>query len=330
MKLLRNVAFAAIVALLLCVSLSGITVAADVSAVLRAGGGASGGAGFIMLTGMNTVVKKTYPKINMTVVPGGWVGNIERVNSGELDLASTSNTLCAMAEKNEAPLDKGYPNVRALMNVQDEMYYFMVVTKDFPADSVEEMIAKKVPVRLCTLSKGSVTEMQHRLALAAAGISWDDISSWGGKVNFVNWGDAVSLIKDGHADMICAAAVGKAGWLMELCTVREMKVLKWGDTLLNKVNERTGSLTKTMPASLYQGVDYALDCPATSGQIIANANLPDEVAYAIVNSMANGVKEYRVQHAALESFTAEGMASNIYLPLHPGALKFYQERGYIK
>ena len=124
--------------------------------------------------------------------------------------------------------------------------------------------------------------------------------------------------------------VGKAGWLMELCTVREMKVLKWGDTLVEKVNKRSGTFTSTMPASLYQGIDYAVQCPTSSGEIIINANVPNEVAYAIVKAMANGVKDYREQHAALVTFTAEGMASNIPLSLHPGALKFYQERGYIK
>ena len=299
-------------------------------AIMRAGGGAVGGAGFVMLTGLSKVVKGVHPKIDMTVVPGGWVGNLVRVNSGELDIASTSNTLCAMAEKGEPPMDKDYSKVRALMNVQDEMYYFMVARADLPVDSVDELIEKKFPVRLCTLSKGSITEMEFRLALKSRGLSWDDIKSWGGEVNFVRWGDAVSLIKDGHADMICAAAVGKAGWLMELTTVRDMKVLKWGDDLLEKVNQSSGTLTRVMKAGIYRGVDYDVKCPCSSGEIIINAGVPDEVAYAIVEAMAGNVKEYQDHHAALRTFTAEGMARNISLPIHPGALKFYQKVGYSK
>ena len=196
------------VLILMLVTFSAIpaaTAGSEVSAVLRAGGGAVGGAGFVMLTGVSKIVGDAYPKVSITVVPGGWVGNISRVNSGELDLASTSNTLCGLAENGIAPLNKPIPNVRALFGVQDTMYYFMYARKDFPADTVEELIAKKMPARICTLAAGSVTEMQFKNALAARNVTWDDIKQWGGKVNFVTWGDAVSLIKDGHADLICAA-----------------------------------------------------------------------------------------------------------------------------
>lgn len=309
---------------------AGSTLASDISAVLRGGGGAVGGAGFVMLTGLSKIVSTAYPRISITVVPGGWVGNIARVDSGELDLASTSNTLCRMAENSEPPLDKPVPNVRALFNVQDTMYYFMYARKDFPADSVDELIEKKLPVRLCTLSPGSITEMQFRSALEAGGVSWEDIKSWGGKINFVEWADAVSLIKDGHADVIAAAALGKAGWAMELATVREMKILKWSPELLQEINKRTGTTTATMPSGLYQGIDYSVDCPVSSGQIIVNAKVSNEVAYAMVKAMAENAEEYRNHHAAFNTFSAAGMAEGVYLPLHEGAIKYYKEKGYLK
>lgn len=325
----RTVLALTLVAALMCLGATA-SGAAGVSAVMRAGGGAVGGAGFVMLTGVSKIVGTAYPKISITVVPGGWVGNIARVNSGELDMASTANTLCGLAEKGEKPLNKPVPNVRALFNVQDTMYYFMFARKDFPANSVEEIIKKKMPVRVCTLSPGSVTEMQFKNALAVRGVSWNDIKKWGGKVNFVKWGDAVNLVKDNHADLICAAALGKAGWAMELATVRDMKVLKWSPELLKAINERTGTRTAKMPGGLYKGIDYTADCPASSGEIIINAKVPDKVAYAIVKSMAEGEKTYRGHHAAFKSFSAKGMAKGLFLPIHPGALKYYKEKNYLK
>lgn len=301
----------------------------EVKATLKGGGGAVGGVGFVMLTGVNKVVSAAYPKINMTVVPGGWVGNITRVNTGELDLASTANTLCTMAEKGVAPLDKPFPDVRALFGIQDHMFYFMFARKDFPMNSVGELVAKKYPVRVCTLSKGSVTEMTFRTALGYKNVTWDDIKNWGGKVNFVRWGDAVSLVKDGHADLICAAGIKKIGWAMELSTVRDMKVLKWEPGFLDHAHKQLGTVTRTMKGGLYRGIDYAVDCPSSSGEIIINSKIPDAVAYAIVKAMAEGVEDYRNHHAAFSSFSAEGMPKNIGLPLHPGALKYYKEKGYL-
>jgi TRAP transporter TAXI family solute receptor len=319
-----------ILVIALLITFSGSAGAADVRAVLKAGGGAPGGAGFAMLTGMSKVVGKSYPKISITVVPGGWVGNVTRVNVGELQIASTANTLCQLAENKVDPMNKDFSNVRALFSVQDDMYYFMYARKDFPVDSVGELIKQKIPVRVCTLSPGSITELTFRTALGSQGITWDIIKSWGGKVNFVKWPDAVSLVKDGHADLICAAALGKAGWAMELATVRDMKVLKWEKSLLNAINRKLGTSTKRMPGGLYKGIDYAVDCPSSSGEIIANAGVSDEVAYALVKGMADNARAYQDHHAAFRNFKPEGMTKNIFLPLHPGALKYYKEMGYIK
>lgn len=317
-----------VIALLIGTTIS-TTEAKDVSAVLRGGGGAVGGAGYVMLTGVAKIVNNVYPKVSITVVPGGWVGNISRVNIKELDLASTSNTLCQLAENQEKPFEDPLPNVRSLFNVQDTMFYFMFAAKDFPADTVEEIIEKKMPARICTLSPGSVTEMQFNSALASQGVSWEDIKAWGGKVNFVTWGDAVNLVKDDHADIICAAALGKAGWAMELATSRDMKVLEWSPELLEAINKRTGTQTVVMPGGLYEGIEYERKCPASSGEIIINADVPNDVVYAIVKAMAEKEKEYSEHHAAFKSFKAEGMAKGMYLPLHPGAEKYYQEMGYL-
>jgi uncharacterized protein len=210
------------------------------------------------------------------------------------------------------------------------MYYFMYARKDFPAESVDELIAKKIPARMCTLSPGSIAELEFRHAFATRGVTWDGIKAWGGKINFVTWGDAVSLVKDGHADIILTPAMAKTGWVMELASVRDMKVLKWSPEILEAVNKKTGTSTVTMPGGLYKGIDYPVDCPASSGEIIINAGVSDDVAYAIVKAMAEGEKDYRNFHQAFSGFTAKGMLDNIFLPLHPGAEKLYKERGYLR
>jgi TRAP-type uncharacterized transport system substrate-binding protein len=117
---------------------------------------------------------------------------------------------------------------------------------------------------------------------------------------------------------------------MELATVRDMKVLKWETSLLDAINQKLGTSTKRMPGGLYKGIDYAVDCPSSSGEIIANAGVSDQVAYALVKGMADNARAYQDHHAAFRNFKPEGMTKNIFLPLHPGALKYYKEMGYIK
>ena len=299
---------------------------AKVTDVLKGGGGAVGGIGFMVLTGMSKVVKDVYPKLDITVVPGGWVGNLYRVQSGELDIGSTTTAMCALAEAKTDPFEKPVPDVKALYCTQDKLYYFLIVKKEAPFDSLREMFEKKPPVRLCTLNKGTTTELMWRNVFASQGVAWEDLSKWGGKVNFVAWADAVNLIKDGHADGILAVGTQQMGPMMELSHARDMKIAKWDQELLDGLHKRFGFGTGTIPANTYPKITEAVVCPTDSGEIIVRSSVSDTTVEAILTALADNAKQYASYHAALADFTAEGMAASLKLPLHPTAEKFYKSR----
>lgn len=297
-----------------------------VSAVLKAGGGAVGGIGYMVMTGMSKVVKGAYPKIDITVVPGGWVGNLFRTNTGELDIASTTTAMCALAEAKRAPFDKPLPKVKALYSTQDKLYYFAIVRKELPVNSLGELFQKKPSVRLCIIQKGTTTELMWRNVFESQGVKWEDISKWGGKMNFVAWGDGVNLVKDGHADGILAVGVKQIGWAMDLTNAREMKILKWEPKFLDLMNQKFGFGRGEIPGKTYPGIDEDTLCPTDSGEVIVNAGLSDDVVEAVLTALADNAQAYSTHHKALANFTTAGMAKTLKLPLHPAALKFYKGR----
>jgi len=280
----------------------------------------------MVMTGMSKVVRGVYPKIDITVVPGGWVGNLFRVNSGEMDIGSTTTAMCSLAAAKRAPFDKPLPNIRSLYSTQDRLYYFAIVRKDLPVDSLRELFEKKPAIRLCTIQKGTTTELMWRNVFTSQGVEWEDVSKWGGKINFVAWGDGVSLVKDGHADGILAVGVQKIGWAMDLVNAREMKILKWDDDLLAMLNKKFGFGQDAIPANTYPGITEAVVCPTDSGSVIVNANVSDTVVEAILTALADKAKEYQGHHKALANFEAAGMTKALQLPLHPAAEKFYKSR----
>lgn len=297
---------------------------AKTSAVLKAGGGAVGGVGFMVMTGMSKVVREVYPKVDVTVVPGGWVGNLFRVNTGEMDIGSTTVAMCSLAADQKAPFDKPLPNVKALYGTQDKLFYFAIVRKDAPVNSLRELFEKKPAITLCTIQKGTTTELMWRNVFESQGVTWEDLEKWGGKMNFVAWGDAVSLVKDGHADGILAVGVKKIGWVMELINSRDMKILKWDKPTLDFLEKQFGFDTDTIPANTYPGIAEDVVCPTDAGEIVINADIPDAVVEAILTALSQKAEEYRQHHSALADFKASGMAKGLKLPLHPAALKFYK------
>ncbi len=316
--------------------LVGNSLAADpdpkkVSAVLKAGGGTVGGVGFVMMTGMSKVVKDAYPRLDISVVPGGWVGNIPRMDKGELDIAHTTVAAASMAKLVTPPFEKPAKNVNSIFATQERLFYAAFVRKDFPADTLEDIFKKKIPAKLCTLALGNLTELMWRQFFLYHKTSWEDVSAkLGGKMNFVAWGDAVNLIKDGHADGILAVGTEKIGWAMELTTSRPMKILKFTATDLDYMSKTFGFGRATIPANTYTGITEDVVCPTDSGMTIINSKIESQVAEAILAALWNGADKYSKYHAALADFKAAGMCKGMPLPLHKAAEKFYKEKGCAK
>ncbi len=313
--------------------LAGVSSAADpdpkkVSAVLKAGGGTVGGVGFVMMTGMSKVVKDAYPRLDISVVPGGWVGNIPRVDKGELDVAHTTIAAASMAKLVKPPFDKPLKKANSIFATQERLFYAAFVRQDFPVDSLEDIFKKKVPARLCTLALGNLTELMWRQFFLYHKTSWEDVSSkLGGKMNFVTWGDAVNLIKDGHADGILAVGTEKIGWALELTASRDMKILKFTETDLNYMSKTFGFGRGTIKANTYSKITEDRICPTDSGMTIANSGLEDTAVEAILAALWNGADKYSKYHAGLANFKAQGMCKGMPLPLHKAAEKFYKAKG---
>lgn len=301
-----------------------------VSAVLKVGGGTVGGIGYVEMTGLAKVVGDAYPKVRITVVPGGWIGNIPRTNKGELDLGSTTAIMTQLAVKKRGAFNEDYPNVRGLMRAQDQYWFVAVVRKDFPAETVGEIVRKKIPARLCTLAKGNATEWIWLTAFEEMGASWDDLPKWGGKMNHVAWADGVNLVKDGHADGILAVVFGKIGWMTELATARDVKFLQWDKEVKDLLVQRYGFTDGVMPAGLFRGQEKAVPAPTDGGVVVVRADLKPDVVYTITKAVAENGEKFKTFHAALVNFTSEGMPKDVGgFPLHEGAAMYYKERGWL-
>ena len=297
------------------------------SAVLKAAGGSPGGVGFVILTGLSKVVSESYPRIEVTVVPGGFVGNLMRTSVGELDIAVTTISLAAMGEKKAPPYDKeDLSNVRALMSAQNKFNFFAVVRKDLEADSIGDLFTKKLPVKFATLHKGTATELVWGSILKSQGIGWEDIKSqWGGNVSFVSWADGVNLVKDGHADGILAVGSNKIGWLLELSHARDLKMLKWDPEILDYAMDNFGLLEGKIPAGTYVGIEEDVVVPYTPCEFVINKGVPDNVVKAILTGAFENAEMFSKHHPSLSEFTADGMAKGLRIPLHPAAEAFYKE-----
>jgi len=87
-----------------------------------------------------------------------------------------------------------------------------------------------------------------------------------------------------------------------------------------------------IPAETYKGVDRDVASFQSSALWVANANVPDEIVYDLLSNIytEKGLKYMAIQKETFKDMSKETGIKGIVTPLHPGAEKFWKEKGLLK
>jgi TRAP transporter TAXI family solute receptor len=100
--------------------------------------------------------------------------------------------------------------------------------------------------------------------------------------------------------------------------------------VVDKMNAKYGGLYSTgvIPAKTYPGQDKDNHISVVQNILVANADMPDKVAYDIVKTFIEKRDDLIAVHGEAKSITLENQSSkNSPIPWHPGAVKYFGEKG---
>ncbi len=84
-----------------------------------------------------------------------------------------------------------------------------------------------------------------------------------------------------------------------------------------------------IPAGTYRGVDYDVPTYAVTATVITHENVPDEVVYNMVKTVFEKLNDLKASHAAFRHLDPKLMLEGLSAPFHPGAVKYYKEKGWM-
>ena len=148
------------------------------------------------------------------------------------------------------------------------------------------------------------------------------------KVSFVSYTDAVSLLKDGHAQAFTLGTTIPASSILDLASGRDIRLLGVDDAevaAMKKINP--GYTVAEIPANTYPKQDKPVKVIAYATHLIVSCKLPEQKVYAMAKALTAGLPELVNINNAIKGLTTKQMAEDIGVPLHPGAAKFYKETG---
>jgi len=297
----------------------------------------TGTAGYTYATAIQTVIQKV-DGINVSLLTNS-AGNVSSpvlIQDEEADL-TMSNSAPAMWAANggiESANVPECPDVRCIAGGLGHDFVNVMFTQKFVDETgiktVEELVAKKYPVKLVIKKNGTLGELAAEKVFGVLGVTFDDIISWGGVVEKTGG----AQIKDGLQDDLYEMTVDHIGAgqanTTELCINHAMYDVQLADETLAKLCDE-GFDYITVEPNTWNGQTEAIKTVGSQQCVLCSVNLDEEVAYAITKAMCENTDVLKEASAALGYFdpSVAGTKALTGCDLHPGALRYYTEMGYI-
>ena len=199
-------------------------------------------------------------------------------------------------------------------------YVQIVASKSSGITSLDQLKGKGLSVGAAK----SGTELNARAILGAAGMSYKDL----GKTEYLPYAESVELMKNRQLDATLQSAGLGVASLKDLSSSMEVNMVAVPPEGVKKLG--APYVPGTIPAGTYQGQTKDVPTAAIVNFLITHSEVSDETAYQMTKLLWENLAALRSAHKAAEAIKFENALQGMPVPLHPGAEKFYKEKGLIK
>ena len=300
------------------------------AATLKAAAGGAGGGWYQAFSQIVQLIKEKEPSINIKVVPGSGLANPPRVNSGEVQLGFAFPPFINAASNGKEPYKKAYPNLRTIAVGFGKNPLQFVVTEDSGIKTVEEIVQKKIPLRLAADRVGTTDEWCTKTVLGFYKVSYKDIKKWGGKVMHLGYGDIETSLKDRNADATFVIISPPASILTSVAISRPIRLLEMPQPLMDYLVNDWSFSPSVIKKGTYKGQDQDVRTAILSTAIMVRKDVPEDIVYKITKVILENPERIQKISPTFKDFNPANALKGTGADLHPGALKFGKEKGYLK
>ncbi len=294
--------------------------------------GGTGGGWFVMAGGVAKIVQEVDPDIQINVIPGGGTKNQPVVGTNKAELGWALPPFVVSARKGMDPYKKKYEDIVALGASFSDNYLHVMAAEDTGVMTMEELKNYPKPLEVSPGKIGVSGEFTFRKILEDYfKTSYDGIKDDGGKVLFFGYTEIATNLKDRHIDFACINIAPPAAIIQEAALGRKLRILAWPEDLLTHFKSEYGFGIGTIKKEMYPDIlDKNIPTATMGTAIIAHKSLPEDAAYKIIKIICENKSRLPSIHKSMGVFDPATAWKDLPAPLHPGAAKYYKEKGYMK
>jgi hypothetical protein len=286
--------------------------------------GQVGGAYYVLGGGIAKVISDYVPNVRVTAeLTAASVDNLKFLRAGQVDLGLALGPSLADAFSGTGSFREfGRVPVRTLAVLYTQPMHLVTLAR-LAIGSVADLRGRVVS----TQSPGSGSEVIALRMLEAAGLDPDrDLTRE--RLGPAQSGDA---LKDGKLEAFFFSSGVPSPAVLEVATTlrAEMRLVP-SDDLLPMLHQRYGAEQfppSIIPAGSYPGQESDVPTVGAATLLVVDEKMSETLACEITRAVLDHTAELAAIHPVARMFSIERAAAGSPIPFHPGAIRFYRERG---
>lgn len=306
-------------AIALAMLLSGTALAEDT--FVRIGTSTVGGGFYLIGNTIAQLGTQELKEINFTAVTGGSIKNCINLGTKEIELGMAQSSTV-----NEAwnGLNSFKTPIKTLRYVT--AIYFMpahiLVNKDAGVKSVADFKGKRVDFG----SVGQGIEINTREIMSVYGLTEADV-----RVERFGRNEVEEALKVGDTQAHIWTTNAPNAQVAEMIRSGKVELLGLEDDKIKELAEKFPHYTPAViPGGLYTGYDKDIPVVAAVGSLLTYEDMPEDTIYKITKMLHENNKFLADRLNYFNGFNLDMALAGMAVPLHPGAKKYYVEKGLIK
>lgn len=251
--------------------------------------------------------------------------NIKLLRDNQAQFALLQGIFAAWAWKGQGSVRQPQTHLRSVGSMWRNVEHFVLLTR-LVHDGTLQDLGRLSGERYVLGARNSGAEQTGRFILQTLGIDYENSMT----LAYMGYGSAANAIQDGNiVGMNTPAGVPASAITQAFAQLgNRLTLLSFSEAELNTLNRRYDLWDwYELPAGTYPNQDEGVRSAAMPNVLVARNDVPEYVVYHVTRVIWENLATLQEIHGATRDMKLQGALRGLGAPLHPGAIRYYRERG---